>query len=402
MKKIKSFLLFVLVVFLIFVIVTKVIIPNKEKIKAYIEEFIVELKGNHEHKEPIIVSDQVQIHFLELGNSYSGDCVYIKADKYDILIDAGSRSSSASTIEEYVDQFCEDKILEYVIVTHAHQDHVAGFVDTKTTQGIFSYYEVQNIIDYSRRNSTAQIAIDYETARDKEVSLGAKHYTALDCIEGTNGGKKVFELTDTISLEILNQKYYTSKASSENDYSVCVMLNHGDEHFLFTGDLEESGEKSLVELNNLPKVKVYKGGHHGSKTSSSEELLSVIQPEIVCVCTCAGSSEYTYLTDNMFITQETINRLAVYTDKIYLTSVATYVVDISTTSSKGIEKGEEYLKTTGFKSMNGDIVVTSNSDGVTVNCSNNNTILKDSEWFNSKITLNGITRPMRTWPSNGK
>ena len=36
---------------------------------------------------------------------------------------------------------------------------------------------------------------------------------------------------------------------------------------------------------------------------------------------------------------------------------------------------------------------------ISLNCSNNNTKLKDSEWFNRKITLNGVTRTMRTWPN---
>ena len=39
---------------------------------------------------------------------------------------------------------------------------------------------------------------------------------------------------------------------------------------------------------------------------------------------------------------------------------------------------------------------------VVVNCSNHDTILKETEWFNSFITLNGVQRKMRTWPENGK
>ena len=37
------------------------------------------------------VHNEFQIHFLELGNKYSGDSIYIKAGENDILIDAGSR-----------------------------------------------------------------------------------------------------------------------------------------------------------------------------------------------------------------------------------------------------------------------------------------------------------------------
>ena len=65
--------------------------------------------------------------------------------------------------------------------------------------------------------------------------------------------------------------------------------------------------------------------------------------------------------------------------------------------------GEEYMKAVSskFKSLNGNIVVTSNKDGVNVLCSNDNRVLKDTDWFNMDITLNGVTRKMRTWPSYG-
>ena len=56
-----------------------------------------------------------------------------------------------------------------------------------------------------------QFQKNYETARDKEVALGAKHYTAKDCIEGNKGASNIYQITDEISLEILNQKYYYEK-----------------------------------------------------------------------------------------------------------------------------------------------------------------------------------------------
>ena len=140
------------------------------------------------------------------------------------------------------------------------------------------------------------------------------------------------------------------------------MINQGDKHFLFTGDLEEKGEEKLVEYNELPVVEVFKAGHHGSYTASSELLLSVIKPKIVCVCCCAGSDEYTDKNENMFPAQDFISRVCKYTENVYVTSI----VDDSSL---------------GYTSMNGNIVVTSNNSGVSVNCSNNNTVLKDTEWF---------------------
>ena len=49
-----------------------------------------------------IASGDLSVHFLELGNKYAGDCIYVKANDKDILIDAGSRQSSVTTIKSYV------------------------------------------------------------------------------------------------------------------------------------------------------------------------------------------------------------------------------------------------------------------------------------------------------------
>ncbi len=353
----------------------------------------IKLYPKWELKQSSIVEEgELSIHFLELGNQFAGDSVYIKAGDIDILIDAGSRKNSSTTIHNYIKNFCTDSKLEYVIATHAHEDHISGFVGNGNN-GIFDLYECETIIDYSLKNTNSKISSSYEEKRDNEVSLGANHYTARECIEEVNGAKKKYQLTDDIYFEILNQEYYYKKTSDENDYSVCLMLTYGENNFLFTGDLEEKGEKSLVNNNDLPRCKLFKGGHHGSKTSSNEVLLEKIKPEVVCVCCCAGSNEYTNNIDNMFPTQDFIDRIAKYTDKIYVTTLAKYEVGLAKETDK-----EETLICTGYESMNGNIVVSLNKDNeVIVNCSNNNTILKDTNWFNSIVTLNGITRKMRIW-----
>lgn len=326
-------------------------------------DFIFEDDDHHDTTNPVVVdTDDLSIHFLELGNWYTGDCTYIKIGDTDVLIDAGSRRGSAETIANYVDQYCTDGILEYVIVTHAHEDHIAGFVGTNSIPGIFARYDCKTIIDFSRTEATSDLYYDYLDALEAEVKAGAKHYTVLDCYNNANGAQRKYTLADGVELEFLYQKYYEADASTENNYSVCCMINQGNNHYLFTGDLESVGEKSLVQLNNLPHCVLYKAGHHGSKTSSSNALLEEITPEVVCVCCCAGSSEYTKTEENQFPTQEFCARVSAFTDKVYVTT-------LSTDNDKK-----------AFTSMNGNIVFTSKGTTYSVNCSNNNTILKDTTW----------------------
>ena len=128
----------------------------------------------------VYVSGNLSFHFLELGNKYTGDCTYIKAGDVDILIDAGSRYDSASTIANYIDDYVTDGKFEYVIATHAHEDHLAGFCNTSGNGGgIFNRFDTGIIIDFpktSKTNTGSNTLLGkYLLARDAEIDKGAVH-----------------------------------------------------------------------------------------------------------------------------------------------------------------------------------------------------------------------------------
>ena len=84
---------------------------------------------------------------------------------------------------------------------------------------------------------------------------------------------------------------------------------------------------------------------------------------------CAvGSDEYTDNVANMFPSQAFVDRVAPYTDRVYVTTI------VSDNNA-------------GYESMNGNIVVTSDGKEVTVACSNNDILFKDTEWFKANRTL---------------
>lgn len=332
--------------------------------------------GGGDHNDPLTIETaNMSIHFLELGNRYTGDCTYIKTPTADILIDCGSRSTSIPTVTNYLNQYVTDGTLEYVIITHAHQDHYAGFATYTSTKSIFDLYECETIITFSQTVSgkTSQTMYkNYLRELKAEIKAGANHYTALDCVNNANGAKSSYEIGENITLTILNSYYYANQSDNENEHSVCTLITDNNKNYLFTGDLEEEGEAELIKLNNLPEVDLYKAGHHGSKTSSSTALMKVIKPKTICVCCCAGSSEYTERNENQFPTQIFVNNVAPYTSEIYVTTLC---IDYDNNV---------------FTSFNGNIVYMSSSTGYKVQCSNNNTILKESEWFKNN----------RTWPSS--
>ena len=334
--------------------------------------------------------DVFSVHFVELGNKYTGDCTYIKYGDVDILIDCGSRANSIGTVSAYLNQYVTDNTLEYVIVTHAHRDHYAGFATSTKVSSIFDLYVCENIIDFgnaTNQSLTASTYKNYLRERDAEIEAGANHIKAIDCRTGDSN--REFILDENAKFEVLFNEYSkfdntltdtTFKAHSENDYSVCTLFSFDDKKFLFTGDLEEEGEVKLVENNKSLQdlrdngeqygVDLYKAGHHGSKTSSSATLLDAIRPEHVCVCCCAGSTEYTKTAENTFPTQQFVNRIAEYTSKVFVTTLC---VDY--------DKGE-------FTSFNGNIVIwTKLENAINVDCSNNEIVLKDTDWFKQNRTM---------------
>ncbi|MCI5714849.1 MAG: MBL fold metallo-hydrolase [Firmicutes bacterium] len=341
--------------------------------------YVYDRKTNNIYKSDYVYGD-LEMHFLELGNGHTGDSCYIKCGDVDILVDAGSRTSSSTTIANYLDTQVTDKKLEYIIVTHADRDHIAGFAGDSKNPSIFARYEVDIIIDFPLTNKvvskeTGVLLKDYYSERDSRVEKGAKHYNALQCYNNTDGGQRTYKLSDTITLNILYNYYYENSSPDENNYSVCFQIEDGDNKYLFTGDLELEGEEKLVANNSLDKVKLFKAGHHGSKTSSNDCLLDVIQPEVCVVTCCAGSVEYTQNLENTFPTQLFINRISKWTDKVYVTTVGTIAKD---------DSGK--WKDVSYTSLNGIVVVKVNNGLLNVECSNNNTVLKDTDWFKNNRT----------------
>lgn len=375
----RSGLKLVFVVFLAIVLVAVYILYSRGFFDEYLSSLREELSqtddsrgDDSQNSSPDVITDELSVHFLMLGNQYSGDCTLIKVGDTEVLIDAGSTQSSASTLISYIDRYCEDGILEYVIATHADTDHISGFVGTKsggTYGGILYRYRVGTLIQFDKTNKSLTTSAgnptlyaNYLTATEYAAEQGAEVYTALQCWNNENGAQRSYELSENVTMNILYNVFYEESSSDENNYSVCMLLSQGNNHYLFTGDLEKDGEEALVQNNVLPKCKLFKAGHHGSPTSSNDVLLSVIQPEIVCVSCCCGSTQYTSNMENVFPSQAFVDRVAPYTEKIYVTTVVSDNAD-------------------GFEAMNGNIVVSSDGGEVKVNCSNNDLIFKETDWF---------------------
>lgn len=328
---------------------------------------------------------EFSIHFIKADNDRAGDCTLIKCGNTEVLIDAGPSQSSSVSIKSYLDEYVTDNKLEYVIATHADQDHIAGLVGTSKNgnyNGILYSYDIGTIIRFDKTNKklttdkgNPTLYSRFEDAVSYAVEGGAKAFTGFECYNETKtGASKVYYLDaeNKLSMNILNSYYYDHNSADENNYSVCMLLKYEvDENeyknYLFTGDLEESGEEYLVQLNQLPEVELFKAGHHGSPTSSNDCLLSVIKPKHVVCCCCAGTDEYTDTPANQFPSQSMIDRVAQYTDSVFVTNMISDNVD-------------------GYAPMNGNIVFYVDNKKFRCYCSDSFKKLKEWDWFKENRT----------------
>ncbi len=99
-----------------------------------------------------------------------------------------------------------------------------------------------------------------------------------------------------------------------NESSLCVLFQPENCDILITGDRSFEGERQLMEQIDLPDLEILVAGHHGSKTSTSLELLRKTRPEAVIIS--VG-------TDNRYghPTEETLNRLDLFGCTVYRTDL---------------------------------------------------------------------------------
>ncbi|MGB4483254.1 MAG: MBL fold metallo-hydrolase, partial [bacterium] len=98
-----------------------------------------------------------------------------------------------------------------------------------------------------------------------------------------------------------------------NNNSLVLLLRMGAVSFLFTGDLEGTGEEYMLQYNRVPQATILKVAHHGARNSSSREFLEQIRPSLAVISTGPNSFGHPH--------QETLERLEALGVKIYRTDV---------------------------------------------------------------------------------
>ncbi|MBE6633399.1 MAG: MBL fold metallo-hydrolase [Ruminococcaceae bacterium] len=191
------------------------------------------------------------VHFIDVGQA---DAALVICDGKTMLIDGGNAEDS-NLIYSYLNRL-SISYLDYVVCTHAHEDHVGGLSGalSKASLGValspVKSYDTRAFSNFVDKVKGHGKELTVPKAGDS-FSLGSASVTVL-------GPVKAYEET--------------------NDTSLVLRVVYGETSFLFTGDMESTAEADLLDEGAALRSTVLKVGHHGSSTSTSYRFLREVAP----------------------------------------------------------------------------------------------------------------------------
>ncbi|OUQ26210.1 hypothetical protein B5E77_09760 [Lachnoclostridium sp. An131] len=206
----------------------------------------------------------LEVHFLDVGQ---GDATLIRCGEAAMLIDAGN-NSWGDDVRDYLEyQSIGD--LDYVIGTHPDADHIGGL------DVVMEAFDCGTVImpDYEKDTQTYTDVTDVMEEKGYELTLPQVGM--------------VYELGEAAFTIVAPNGEYGDNA---NDYSVGILLEHGENRFLLTGDAEEDSEADMLDNGIDLSADVLKAAHHGSRTANTEAFLERVNPEYVVISCGEGNS----------------------------------------------------------------------------------------------------------------
>ena len=203
---------------------------------------------------PVAVS--VTVHFIDVGQ---GDAALIQCSPGGtMLVDGGPGLASERLINYLAKQAVE--IIDLLVVTHPHEDHIGGLPD------VFAQFAVKQVVDSGVTHTTR--AYDaYWNALQHEKRAGGCSYLKAD--------RQSISLAANVTLTVLGP---LGPMDSTNNSSVVARLDFGQSSFLFMGDALYEAETALLDRGVRLSADVLKVSRHGSYTSTSVKFLDAVDP----------------------------------------------------------------------------------------------------------------------------
>ena len=218
--------------------------------------------------------DEVEVHFIDVGQ---GDAALVVTPHgHAMLFDTGGTRDGAFDIGARVDlpylRHYGIHALDYIFLSHAHEDHAAG------AGAILTRMPVKHV--YTADEGTAAYA------RSMRVGDGSPLLMKLGRAEE---GQSI--TVDGVTVDVLYAPAYeTVEHATGNEVSNVYRVRYGNASFLFTGDLVAEHEEKMIARGIGLHTTVLKVPHHGSDTSSCADFVEASHPLYAVYCVGADNS----------------------------------------------------------------------------------------------------------------
>ena len=213
-----------------------------------------------------ILPQDLKIYFIDVGQGDS--TLIVTPSKKTILIDGGG-SESFDVGEKVLLPYLLDRRIrkiDYIMISHFDTDHCKGIFT------VIENLKVKNIII----SKQAEKSENYK--KFKEIVANKKINIIL-----VKAGDKI-KIDKYIYFKILFPTEKLIMQNPLNNNSIVSQLNYKSFKMLFTGDIEEIAEKEILNLQkDKLKSTILKVAHHGSNTSSTQEFINSVKPELALI-----------------------------------------------------------------------------------------------------------------------
>ena len=187
------------------------------------------------------------VYFIDVGQGDSA--LIVTKNNKSILIDTGGKvGSNYSLMKSNVIPFFKSigiRKLDYLFITHGDYDHAGYGID------LVNNFNVKNRFTNKGKYNSLEKKLNIKSFNNSYIKI------------------------DNVEIYSLNSKLY----NNENSDSLVLLVIIDNYKLLFMGDASINNEKDIMNNYDIGDVFILKVGHHGSKTSSSEEFINIVNPK---------------------------------------------------------------------------------------------------------------------------